>query len=189
MFFVSVSAHIRGSVSVSGTQLFVLQAMFYILVGIGAIWLITVGALIYTLQAFNSGASKSQTVANGSIYMAILALSLVFTVAIIFPALLLLQPIRLWRVLRAERRAVTPRQHFRAIYPRIYNPAFAMGACILAIIFASTFSLIFPLIAPAVVILVFLTLIGVSFHRASISLELNDRQQRTGSSLVMYTRG
>ncbi|KAJ7223061.1 hypothetical protein GGX14DRAFT_426660 [Mycena pura] len=180
---VNFSAHIRGSVSVSGTQLFVLQAMFYILVGIGAIWLITVGALIYTLQAFNSGASKSQTVANGSIYMAILALSLVFTVAIIFPALLLLQPIRLWRVLRAERRAVTPRQHFRAIYPRIYNPAFAMGACILAIIFASTFSLIFPLIAPAVVILVFLTLIA---HRFLVGYVYARTHSQTGGLLQIW---
>jgi hypothetical protein len=87
--------------------------MFYILVAIGAIWLVTVGALVYTLQAFNSDGNKSQTVADGAIYMSILALSLVFTVAIIFPGLLLLQPLRLWHVLRAEKQAVTPRQRFR----------------------------------------------------------------------------
>jgi hypothetical protein len=43
-----------------------------------------------------------------------------------------------------------------------YNPLFAMAACILAITFASTFSVIFPLIGPAVVLLVFLTLVGTS---------------------------
>ena len=37
-----------------------------------------------------------------------------------------------------------------------------MAACILAITFASTFSVIFPLIGPAVVLLVFLTLVGTS---------------------------
>ena len=46
------------------------------------------------------------------------------------------------------------------MYPRTYNPTFATGACILAIIFACTFSLIFPLIGPAVVVLLFLTLVG-----------------------------
>lgn len=45
--------------------------------------------------------------------MSILALSIVVNVAIIFPALLLLQPFRLWRVIRTERQAVTPRQRFR----------------------------------------------------------------------------
>jgi calcium permeable stress-gated cation channel len=38
-----------------------------------------------------------------------------------------------------------------------------MGACILAIVFASTFALIFPLIAPAVVLFLLLTLIGKAF--------------------------
>lgn len=47
-----------------------------------------------------------------------------------------------------------------ALYPRTYDPSFATGACVLAIVFASTFSLIFPLIGPAVVLLLFLTLIG-----------------------------
>ncbi|KAJ6468959.1 hypothetical protein DFH09DRAFT_1344990 [Mycena vulgaris] len=181
---VNWSAHIRGSVSVSGGQLFVFQAMFYILVGIGAIWLVTVGALIYTLQAFNSSPdSRSETVANGSIYMSILALSLVITVAIVFPGLLLLQPVRLWHVLRAEKRAVTPRQRFRATYPRIYNPAFATGACILAIIFASTFSIIFPLIAPAVVILLFLTLVA---HRFLVGYVFARTHSQTGGLLQIW---
>jgi hypothetical protein len=50
-----------------------------------------------------------------------------------------------------------------AIYPRTYNPSFATGACVLAIIFACTFALIFPLIGPAVVVLLFLSLIGKVF--------------------------
>ncbi|KAJ7482288.1 hypothetical protein B0H11DRAFT_2193371 [Mycena galericulata] len=180
---VNIAAHIRGSVSVSGSQLFVFKAMFYMLVGIGAIWLITVGALIYTLQAFNSDSDRTQTVANGSIYMGILALSLVFTVAIIFPGLLLLQPVRLWRVLRAEKRALTPRQRFRAVYPRTYNPAFATGACILAIIFASTFSIIFPLVAPAVVLLLFLTLVA---HRFLVGYVYARTHSQTGGLLQIW---
>ncbi|KAJ6620255.1 hypothetical protein B0H10DRAFT_2163535 [Mycena sp. CBHHK59/15] len=184
---VNWSSHIKGSVSVSGTQLFVFRAMFYILVAIGAIWLITVGALVYTLQAFNADSDstlqQSQSVANGAIYMSILALSLIFTVAIVFPGLLLLQPIRLWHVLRAEKRALTPRQRFRAVYPRTYNPAYATGACILAIIFASTFSLIFPLIAPAVVILLFLTLVA---HRFLVGYVYARTHSQTGGLLQIW---
>lgn len=47
-----------------------------------------------------------------------------------------------------------------AVYPRTYNPSFAVGACVLAVLFASTFTLIFPLIAPAVVVVLLLSLIG-----------------------------
>ncbi|KAJ7141880.1 hypothetical protein C8R43DRAFT_892427 [Mycena crocata] len=182
---VNFSSHIRGAVSVSGGQLFVFQATFYILVSVAAVWLITVGALIYTLQAFNnnSPSDKSQTVANGSIYMSILALSLVLTVAIIFPGLLLLQPVRLWHVLRAEKHAITPRQRFRAVYPRTYNPAFATGACILAIIFASIFSVIFPLVAPAVVILLFLTLVA---HRFLVGYVYARTHSQTGGLLQIW---
>ncbi|KAJ7353567.1 hypothetical protein DFH08DRAFT_956621 [Mycena albidolilacea] len=140
---IEFSVHVRSSVSVSGTQLFLFQTMFYVLVGT-AIWLIKVG------------------VASGAIYMVILALSVVVTCAIIFPGLLLLQPTRLWNVLRAEKSAVTPRQR-AAVHSRAYDPAFALGACILAIIFASTFSMIFPLVAPAIVILVFLSFVAHRF--------------------------
>ncbi|KAJ7234307.1 hypothetical protein B0H12DRAFT_1142976 [Mycena haematopus] len=185
---INFTAHVRGSVSVSGTQLFVFQAMFYVLVGIAAIWLIIVGALIYTLQPFNTAGAggtdgRTETVANGAIYMAILALSVVFTCAIIFPGLLLLQPYRLWTVLRAEKRAVTPRQRFRAVYPRTYNPAFATGACILAIIFASTFSIIFPLVGPAVVILLFLSLVA---HRFLVGYVYARTHSQTGGLLQIW---
>lgn len=47
-----------------------------------------------------------------------------------------------------------------AAYPRTYNPSFATGACVLAVVFASAYALIFPLVGPAVTILLFLTLIG-----------------------------
>ncbi|KAJ7619547.1 hypothetical protein FB45DRAFT_931060 [Roridomyces roridus] len=182
---VNIAATIRGAVSVSGGQLFVFKAMFYILAAVVGIWMVTVGALIYTLQAFNTGSSldKSQTVADGSIYMSILVLSVVFTAAVIFPGLLLLQPLRLWRVLRAEKRALTPRQRFRAVYPRTYNPAFATGACILAIVFASTFSIIFPLIAPAVVLLLFLTLVA---HRFLVGYVYARTHSQTGGLLQIW---
>ncbi len=40
-------------------------------------------------------------------------MAVLMTLAIIFPALLMLQPVRLWRVLKEEKAAVTPRQRFR----------------------------------------------------------------------------
>lgn len=114
--------------------------------------------------------------------MTVLGLTIVTNVALIVPGLLLLQPMRLWNVLKAERQAITPRQRFRgefswgthtvrviefsslliAVYPRTYNPSFALSACILSIMFAATFSLIFPIITPVVVLLLLLGLAGES---------------------------
>ena len=104
---------LRGSVSVSSGQLLVFKITFFILTAAAIIGLITVGALLFAVPTFSAGRPKSQTVANGSIYMSALAMVIVLNVAVIFPALLLLQPFRLWRVRRAEKEAVTPRQTFR----------------------------------------------------------------------------
>ena len=104
-------------------------------------------------------------------------LALVVNVAIIVPGLLLLQPSRLRKILWHERRAITPRQRFRgkqtrvshhfvsltigsALYPKPYNATYATACCILAVVLASAFSLLFPLIGPAVVLLLFLTIVG-----------------------------
>ena len=50
--------------------------------------------------------------------------------------------------------------HNAAVYPRTYDPSYAVSCCILAVIFAAAFALIFPLLAPAVLLLLFLTLLG-----------------------------
>ena len=89
------------------------KTLFYILLVVGGVWMFTTGAIIFSLQAFSSDSGESRSVANGAIYMSAFAAVLVFNVAIIFPGLLMLQPIRLWKVLRAEKAAVTPRQRFR----------------------------------------------------------------------------
>lgn len=107
------AAEVRGSVSISSGHLVVFKATFFILTTVAAIWLITVGAILFALRAFSANNQRSITVANGSIYMSALAMTIVITAAIICPALLLLQPIRLWHVLRAEKHAMTPRQRFR----------------------------------------------------------------------------
>lgn len=86
---------------------------FYILVSVAIIWILTIGALLFALRAFSDDLNKASTVAKGSVYMTVFALSIVLQIAIIFPGLLLLQPLRLWRVMRNERHAITPRQHFR----------------------------------------------------------------------------
>ncbi|KAF9486350.1 hypothetical protein BDN70DRAFT_902505 [Pholiota conissans] len=176
-------ATVQGSVSVSGNQLLIFKITFYVLTAIGSVWLIAIGAVLFSAQAIGSDTNPTTSLANGAVYMSILALALVINVAIVFPACLLLQPIRLWRVLRAEKQAITPRQRFRAIYPRTYDPAYAVGACVLAIIFASTFSLLFPLIAPAVVLLLLLTLIA---HRFLVGYVYARTHSQTGGLLHMW---
>ncbi|KAG6868499.1 hypothetical protein C0993_002037 [Termitomyces sp. T159_Od127] len=114
IYLVYWTTNVYGTISISGGRLFVFKVTFYILASVATLWLIAVGALLYSFQAFNLHDEVAKSVASGSIYMAILALAIIFTVAVIFPALLLLQPFRLWNVLRDERQAVTPRQRFRA---------------------------------------------------------------------------
>ncbi|KAG7099739.1 hypothetical protein E1B28_001554 [Marasmius oreades] len=159
------ASEIRATISVSAGQLQKFKATFYFLAIVSALWLVTVGALLFGIQAFSNNNDPARAVANGSIYMSAVVMAVVVQVAIILPGILILQPVTLWRVTRLEKYVITPRQRFRAVYPRTYQPdSFtATGACILAIVFASAFTLIFPLIGPAVVILLLLTLIAHRF--------------------------
>jgi len=157
--------------------------MFFLLSIIATLGLILVGALLFAIQFFSPSSRAPAAVADGAILLSALLLAIVMTVAIITPALLMIQPIRVWNVLRAEKHAVTPRQRFRVIYPRPYNPSFATGACVLAVIFASTFSLIFPLIGPAVVILVFLALVA---HRYLVGYVYARTHSQTGGLLQIW---
>jgi calcium permeable stress-gated cation channel len=100
-------------VSLSGHQLEGFKAVFWTLVLVGVIWLFTLGAILFAFGAFSTSVAESPAVANGAIYMSAFAMVLIMNVAIIAPALLMLQPYHLWRVLRDERVAVTPRQRFR----------------------------------------------------------------------------
>lgn len=50
------------------------RATFWILTGIGAIWLITAGALIFGTDSFDTGIGEASHVADGSVYMAVIAL-------------------------------------------------------------------------------------------------------------------
>jgi hypothetical protein len=165
-------------VSISAWELASFQLIFWALTIVGFVFLTVVGSLMFAVRAFDTNTQRSATIANGSIYMTALLLALVFNVAIIAPGLLMLQPFRLWSIRRAEPHIITPRHRFRCkygslqvrlhctdrclvIYPRSYNPIFAMGCCLFAIIIACAFTLLFPLIGPAVVLLVLLTLIGM----------------------------
>ncbi|KIK96554.1 hypothetical protein PAXRUDRAFT_138207 [Paxillus rubicundulus Ve08.2h10] len=151
------------SVSVSAVQFLTVKIIYTVLTFAVAIWIVVVGALLFALEAFSDGVGLMKTIATGSVYMATFALCIVVSAATIVPGLLLLQPLRLWSVLRLEKDALTPRQRFRAVYPRCYNLPFASGACVVGMVFASGFSLIFPLIGPAVVILLFLSLVAHRF--------------------------
>ena len=90
--------------------------MFFILSVIATVVLVIVGALIFAIQFFSSSRQAPAAVADGAIYLSALLLSILITVAIICPALLMLQPTRHWHILRAEKHAVTPRQRFRGAY-------------------------------------------------------------------------
>ena len=111
----AVSARLVGTISVSAGQRIVIKAMFYMIVCVAAIGLITAGAILYAFGALSEGTRRSKTVADGSIYIAILLLAIVINVTLTSPALLMLQPLRLRRILSAEKTAKTPRQRFRGM--------------------------------------------------------------------------
>ena len=111
------------------------KTTFVVLAVMGGVWLTAIGAVLYSVNA-NDGRSKS--LADGSIFMTVLALALIINVAIVAPGLLMLQPFRLWRVVRNERRAITPRQRFRG---RL-SPSFC-GSSFLSIAFLPISHLLF----------------------------------------------
>ncbi|QRV86749.1 short transient receptor potential channel 7 [Ceratobasidium sp. AG-Ba] len=163
LLVVNYAAKHTGAVSVSAARLRQFKATFYVLAFVATAWIITAGALIFGMQAFDTSTGRTSTAANGTTYIAVLLMVIVLNAAVIAPGLLMLQPVRLWKIWRAQRKAITPRQHFRAIYPKSFNPSFASGCCVLAVIFASTFSLIFPLIGPPILVLVLLSLIAYRY--------------------------
>ena len=104
------------SVSLMRCRFITFKAVFYAILCVGSIWLFTIAAILFAFAAFNNDAMESLTVATGTIYAAVLAMAVILTVALVGPALLMLQPARLLRVLRRERRALTPRQRFRGMW-------------------------------------------------------------------------
>lgn len=112
-------ATIHGSISVSGNQFFVFKITFFVLTMVVTVWLVAIGAILFSMRPLSANSGSAESIANGSIYMAVLCLAIIFNIAIIVPACLLLQPFRLWRVVRAERQAITPRQRFRGTFFQI----------------------------------------------------------------------
>ncbi|KAI0073700.1 hypothetical protein K474DRAFT_1666269 [Panus rudis PR-1116 ss-1] len=183
IYVIHWSGHLDSSPSISGSQLSTFKRTFYVLTIIALVWLFGIGAVLISMDAFNSSSHEAASIANGTVYMSAFAMMLVMNVAVIFPGLLLLQPVRLWRVVRAEREAVTPRQRFRAVYPRTYDPTYATGCCVLAVLLATAFSLIFPLLAPAAVILLGLSLIA---HRFLVGYVYGRTHSQTGGLLSIW---
>ncbi|KAK7680542.1 hypothetical protein QCA50_016323 [Cerrena zonata] len=141
---VHYTSQLSHSVSISGTQLETFQATFWILTIIALVWLFSIGAVLFTMGAFNTGVLQSATVANGAIYMSAFALMLIMNVAVIFPALLLLAT----DPTMASSPSRTRSCHTTTKVQRTYDPTYATGCCVLAVLLASAFSLIFPLLAP-----------------------------------------
>ena len=160
MFGIHRAARHSGAVSVTVVRIKAFKAVFWVIVIVAGVWLVAAASILFGAHALDERSSQAPSIANGSVAIALLLLLITINVAIIVPGLLLLQPVRLWKQYRRKKKAVTPRQHFRAVYPQMYNPVYAMGCCILGIVFVAAFAVLFPLIAPAVLLLVLLTLIA-----------------------------
>ncbi|KAG8981245.1 hypothetical protein FRC05_004147 [Tulasnella sp. 425] len=160
IYFIHYSSRYNGKPSVSTMRLTAFKGVFAVLVIICGVWLVALGGILFATDSFNGGQHRPAAVSEGMVYIAILLMLITINLAIIAPGLLMLQPVRLWKTWKAQKTAVTPRQRFRAIYPRSYNPSFGLGCCILAVVFACAFFIIFPLIGPPIVLLLILTLVA-----------------------------
>ena len=110
---VNYAARFTGVVSVSAARLRAFKATFYVLTFVATAWIIAVGAMVFGIEAFNTSRARSKTVADGTTYIAVLLMVIVLNASVIAPGLMMLQPVRLWKVWRAQQRAITPRQMFR----------------------------------------------------------------------------
>ncbi|KAF8347052.1 hypothetical protein F5887DRAFT_1178097 [Amanita rubescens] len=176
------AANVYGYISISAGQFFVLKFTFLSSI-MTTIWLVVIGGLLYSLQAFSVNETDAMSVADGSISSSVLMLAIVTSFVVISPGLLLLQPKHALQTTHAQRDAVTPRQRFRALYPLTYEPSFSLGACIFASVIGSTFWLIFPLIGPVVMALLFLTLIA---HRYLVGYVYARTHSQTGGLLQLW---
>jgi hypothetical protein len=93
-----------------------------VLVAVAGIWMIGLGAVLYSLQSLDTGSQETTTIAEGTVYAAAFALILGLNMAFIAPGLLMLQPVRLWRLWRGQWKALTPRQYFRGKYQDFSSP-------------------------------------------------------------------
>ncbi|EED80495.1 predicted protein, partial [Postia placenta Mad-698-R] len=180
---VHYSGYLIHSVSLSGSHMFTFKAMFYLMTLVGGVSLFTAGAVLFAMHSFSINVGDTASIADGIIYMSVFALLLLLCVAVVFPGLLLLQPIRLWHVLRAEKEAITSRQRFRAVYPRTYSPSYSLSCTVLAFTYACAFTLLFPLVAPAALLLLLLTFIA---HRFLIVYVYGRTHSSTGGLLHIW---
>ena len=107
------AARYSGAVSVSVARLKAFKAVFWVFVIVAGIWIVAAGSLIIGVRALDDGQNAPSSIANGSVTTAIFLLIILLNIAIIAPGLLLLQPVRLWKMWKAKKRARTPRQLFR----------------------------------------------------------------------------
>ena len=107
------AARYSGAISVSVARLKAFKAVFWVFVIVAGIWIVTAGSLIVGVRALDDGNDAASSIASGSVTTAIFLLIILLNIAIIAPGLLLLQPIRLWKLWKAKKRARTPRQLFR----------------------------------------------------------------------------
>ncbi|KZT02505.1 uncharacterized protein LAESUDRAFT_661940 [Laetiporus sulphureus 93-53] len=169
--------------SLSHLQLVMFKTTFWVLILVGGASFFTAGALLSAMHSFSTSIGVTASVADGIVYMSAFALILLLTVAVSFPGLLLLQPLRLWRVFWAEKAAITSRQRFRAVYPRTYNPSYTLSCAVLAFTYAMAFTLLFPPVAPAALLLLSLALIA---HRFLVTYVYGRTTSSTGGLLQIW---
>src|SRR5258708_17060611 len=95
-----------------------LKGTFYITVVVAGAWLVGVSSILFSINSFKNDSGQPRSVSRGAIYIATFCMCLGLVAAFIGPGLLLLQPVRLLRVIGAQWRAITPRQTFRGKYIR-----------------------------------------------------------------------
>ncbi|GJJ09404.1 hypothetical protein Clacol_003626 [Clathrus columnatus] len=102
-----------GIVSASLAYVKGFKATFIFLNATYGFWLVACGSVIFSLESFAVGVHRTQAVADGILYFASFLIVLTFALAMIYPALWIIQPMRLAQFYRRKNFTLTPRQRFR----------------------------------------------------------------------------
>ncbi|ORX33503.1 hypothetical protein BD324DRAFT_658318 [Kockovaella imperatae] len=136
------------------------KATFYLLLFTTLFWLITVAALEFAVQSLVLEVQSARFVGDGAIFSTWFVFIILLNIAVIVPALYLLQPKRLWNFFCSRRRTTTPRQRFRRTAPPSFDMAFALLPFLIAVFYAFSLIFLFPLLAIPLLLMLFLSLVA-----------------------------
>ncbi|BEI96214.1 hypothetical protein CcaverHIS631_0111630 [Cutaneotrichosporon cavernicola] len=146
--------------SYSDLRLLSVKGVTYLLLVVGTVWVIALGAILYGMDAYAENTHKASSVGDGIMFIAWQGVVLVIILSIILPGIAIIQPRRLINWVVKRRNVVTPRQLFHINKPPNYNPAIGLAPLLTGMFYHLALCGVFPLISVPAVLLAYLALVS-----------------------------